>query len=255
MRPFSRPLCLLLFLLGACSADRSSDSAGASGRGTTSPPDSSPPVAEAPTKAPLPSCPEGASVDPPPDQLELPDGANANSVPAKLNHLRYLMKRYPRSSRLRFKAAELSLGPAPAGNPVESQRLFEEAIALHENGCRLPEELEWKANHNLGLAHMLQESYGEAAKVFQKSSKRWATTPQAHFDLACAKCRLDEIDACLAAFTETLRVAEEEDPPDYINDELNAYHFIHQARQSRDLAPLRSDPRFDKTIAPHLKRR
>ena len=244
-----RLLPVLVVLAAACGNDR-----GSSGAAASSTPAPEPTPEKAPEPPPLPSCEEGASVDPPSEQLELPEGQNPNSVPAKLNHLRHLMKRYPRSPSLRVKAAALSLGPAPAGNPVETERLLTEALKLHANGCRLPEDLEWEANENLGLAHLLQKNYGEAAKVFQGTAKRWPNIPHAHFDLACAKCRLNEIDACHAAFSESLRVAEDEDPPEFINDELNAYHFVHQSRQSADLAALRSDPRYEETIAPHLRK-
>ncbi len=243
-------MLLSFFVVGAACGSERSDPSAATGPGSSA---AATPPASPPEEPPA-SCPDGLAIDPPADELEPEEGAS-KTIAARLNRLRGLMKRYPTSAKIRVAAASLSLGPPPAGNPVIAQKLLEEAIGLHERGCRLPEALEWEAQENLGLAFMLQANHEKAAGTFQKIAVRWPAVPQTHFDHACALCRLDRVDDCLDAFMNTLAAAESEDRPDFVNHELNPYHFVHQARQSTDLAKLRSDPRFEKTIAPHLKRR
>ncbi len=211
---------------------------------------SPPPEPETPA-----SCPGGEAEDPPPNELEPSEGLPSKSLAARLNHLRHLMKRYPRSAKLRLEAATLSLGPPPAGNPVIAQEHLEEALALHERGCRLPEPLEWAAREKLGLAQMLQGDHAAAVKTLRRVAERWPAVPQTHYDLACALCRLDRLDDCLESFTRSLdAAASPEGRPEFVDDGLTAFHYVHQSRRSADLAPLRSDPRYQETIAPHLKR-
>ncbi len=84
-----RVLSVLLFstVTASCSNDREEDneSTWSTEEGSSLPSTSE---SKAPVKAqasePLPSCPEGASIDPPAEQLELPEGAgSAKSIPAR----------------------------------------------------------------------------------------------------------------------------------------------------------------------------
>lgn len=238
----------VLFLLLLATGCGSDDSSAASDVVS-----SSPAPAPAPEPEPPVSCPDGAAVEPPIDEIAPP--ATAKTTTAQLNHIRRLMKQYPRSPWLRIEAAKRSLGPPPAGNPVLAQKLLEEALGLHERGCALTESLEWEARQSLGLALMLQAKNAEAAKVFQEVAARWPAVPQAHFDHACALCQLDRVDDCFAAFERALEAADSDERPRFVNRDLTPYHFVHQARSSRELAKLRADSRFEKAIAPHLKRR
>jgi len=256
-------LCVVVVVATACGNDHQEDTASQTGAAAPSPAVETPQTPPASTPAqtppatpaagPAPSCPSGASVDPPPNELEPPVAQGPVTPQARLNQLRYLMTRYPQSATIRVRAASMQLGPAPAGNPVEAQRLFQEALRLHDAGCRLPEELEWEANEGLGLAYMMQTSYAAALPVFQQVTSRWPTIPQSRYNLACAYCRLNQIDPCHQAFVEALQIAAANQSPAFITQETDAYHYVNLARQDPDLAPLRADPRFETAIAPYIR--
>ena len=201
------------------------------------------------------ACPTGWSIDPPASELEPPAGQTPTAPQARLNHLRYLITRYPQSANIRVKAAGLQLGPAPAGNPVESQRLYREALQLHDSGCRLTEGLEWEAIEGTGLASMMQANYAAALPVFQQVTTRWPTIPQSRYNLACAYCRLNQLEPCHQAFVEALQIANAGQFPAFITQQTSAFHYVNLARQDLDLAILRADPRFETAIQPYILQR
>lgn len=198
------------------------------------------------------SCPAGVSIDPSATELGPPSGQTSTAPQARLNHLRYLITRYPQSATIRVKAAGMQLGPAPAGNPVESQRLYREALQLHDSGCRLTEGLEWEAIEGTGLASMMQTNYAAALPIFQQVTTRWPTIPQSRYNLACAYCRLNQLEPCHQAFVEALQIAHAGQFPAFITRQTGAFHYVNLARQDPDLAILRADPRFETAIQPYV---
>lgn len=247
-----KAVILSVLLLGSCGQDRQPEA---------TQPEATQPEAASPVQETAPQagggtnpavCTAGVSVDPPASELELPEGQSPTSPQARLNHLRYLITRYPGSATIRVQAAGQQLGPAPAGNPVESQRLYQEALRLHDSGCRLSEGLEWEAIEGMGLAYMMQANYSAALPVFQQVTTRWPTIPQSRYNIACAYCRLNQLEPCHQAFVEALQIAHAGRHPAFITRQTNAYHYVNLARQDPDLTTLRADPRFETSIAPYI---
>ncbi len=206
---------------------------------------------------PVASCPDNHSIDPPASEL-LEANTLAASGQNQAAYAQYaaLIGRYPHSATLRVRAGSLMLGPPErGGNPVQAQTMFQQAVQLHDAGCRMIERDEWEALEGLALALMYQRNYAAAIPHLQRSVSQWGTVAQTQYNLACAFCQTGNIDACHQYFVGALNIAATGQRPVFITNPPSAGSYVELSQRDPDLAPLRNDPRYEQAIAPYRPRR
>jgi len=198
------------------------------------------------------SCPDNRSIDPPASELldanTLEQGGQRQAAYAQYAQL---LGRYPQSATLRVRAGNLMLAPAErGGNPAQAQAMFTQAIQLHEAGCRLIEHDEWLSLEGMALSMMLQRNYAGAIPYLQRSLGRWANVAQTQYNMACAYCQTGNINSCHQHFVQALNISATGQHPPFINNPGSVSHYVDLSRRDPDLAPLRSDPRYEQAIRP-----
>jgi tetratricopeptide (TPR) repeat protein len=132
---------------------------------------------------------------------------------------------------------------------AEAFKAYTKAVKLMDGGCKLSEKDEWNALAGLGIAALLTKDYEAAKKPLERANKKWPGIGETHYNLACAHCLLDDVDACYDEYKKTLEVADKNDVPDFIKKGNDARHYVKAAQKDPDLALLRKDKRFEKLIA------
>lgn len=194
-------------------------------------------------------CNDGKSLDPPEELLSHRPTKSPTVLQQHTHNLVSLFSQYPRSSTLRVRAAGMVHWRASGMSPEQSGKLYREALELHDRGCRLSERDEWQALEGLAVIQMMQSNYKASIPLLHKVIERWPTSAQSHYNLACAHCRLGDIDTCHAAFFKALKTAATDKRPSFFPAKADpASHYIKISFQDPDLESLRRDPRYKKTI-------
>ncbi len=199
-------------------------------------------------------CDEGRSVDPPFEDVRELLGPVGSDREAALRKIKTMLPDYPRSATLRVRAGALSLELPPAGNPVEARQFYQDAVRLHQGGCRLNEALEWESIEGIALSHMLESNVSEALELFQRAASRWPTIPQTQYNLACAQCRLGQLEACHLTFVRALSFAASSQRPPFIRNPQGARYYVRLSQDDPDLELLRGDPRYKAAVSPYPRR-
>jgi len=207
-----------------------------------------------PVGQPIASCPDNRSIDPPASELlDANTAAASGNNQAAYAQYAQVLGRYPQSATIRVRAGELMLVPVErGGNPLQAQAMFQQALALHEAGCRLIEHDEWMTLEGLALSMMLQGNYAAAIPHLQRSISRWATVAQTQYNMACAQCQTGNVNTCHQYFVQALNLAATGQHPPFINDPGSVGHYVDLSQRDPDLALLRADPRYREAIRPFI---
>lgn len=194
------------------------------------------------------SCPDGRSVDPPAELLEPSREVVAHSRHATAAaYYQELMSSYPDSATVRVRGGAGAMHAQPP-DPRTAERFYRDALRLHEAGCGLAAGDHWLALEGLGLVALMLDDNPAAAGWFQRAATRWPEIPQTQYNLACAHCRSDDVDACHDAFIRALEAAAAGHFPAFLDTPGTVELFIRISRDDPDLARLRADPRYEAAI-------
>lgn len=131
----------------------------------------------------------------------------------------------------------------------EAFKAYSKAIALWDSGCKLSEQDQWDALEGAGIAGLMTKKTEEAAKHLKRAAKKWPGIAETRYNLACAHCLLDDVDACYDELKAALEVADAGKSPAFIKAPEDAAHYAGAARKDADLASLRKDKRFEKLVS------
>ena len=198
-------------------------------------------------------CADGRSEDPPPEELEPSReviARGSHTTPA--GYYGALATRYPQSATVRVRGGAGAMHARPP-DPTTAERFYREALRLHEDGCRLADGEHWLALEGLGLVSLMQDDNRGAIEWFRRGVARWPDIPQTQYNLACAYCRAGDVDACYEAFLRALDAAAAGGAPAFVTNPGSLELFVRLSRDDPDLARLRTDPRYEATVARRLE--
>lgn len=192
---------------------------------------------------PLPGC-QGTSIDPPTAVLERAGQLFQAGEPIKtVNMLHELAKAHPQSATVRFRLAE-TLTRIDPPQRARAIPMFEEALRLHDDGCRLAEPVEWQALEGIAIAHMDEGHFDRALPYLRRAANRWPASGSMHYNLACALCKTGDRDGCIREIEAALEASNGPAPEFLMGRVPPASHYVELAPRDPDLAPVRRDPRF-----------
>jgi hypothetical protein len=190
-----------------------------------------------------PAC-SGASIDPPPAELQQADSTGAWAP---------LLARYPLSSTSRVIAGGRSLHGTPR-NTAEALRLYAEAQRLHDQGCGLPPREEWSRLVGVGLAHMFDGHHAQAIAPLSTAAQRWPDSATTHYNLACSYCLTNDLEGCRRELASTLEVSAAGRRPAWETDAPSVGHYVELSGTDPDLTALRATPAYEATVGPYRGR-
>lgn len=186
-------------------------------------------------------------MDPPDAEIRAAQGP---ATPETVAALEALGQRYPLSATLRVLAAGAALHSRPH-DIATARRLYAEAQAMQERGCRLPARIDWSMVLGQALSHQFEGDFAGALPYLQQGAPRFPNETSIHYNLACAYCMTGNLDGCHAAFAETLAIAARGGHPPWTDDVQTVGHYVRLSARDSDLTTLRADPRYAATVAPY----
>lgn len=131
----------------------------------------------------------------------------------------------------------------------EAFKAYSKAIALWDTGCMLSEKDQWDALAGAGISGLMTKKTEEAAKYLKRAAKKWPGIGETRYNLACAHCLLDDVDACYDELKATFEAAAAGKEPAFIKVPKDTAYWAAAARKDDDLASLRKDKRFEKLVS------
>lgn len=128
-------------------------------------------------------------------------------------------------------------------------KAYSKAIVLMDGGCKLGEKDQWDALEGAGIAALMTKRYEEGEKYLARAAKKWPGIPELRYNLACAHCRMDDVDGCYNELKAALEAAEAAKVPSWYKEPQDAAHYASISRKDDDLASLRKDKRFEKLVS------
>jgi len=200
------------------------------------------------TPGPVPGC-QGTSIDPPSQVIDRAGELFQGGEPIKaVNMMHELAKAHPQSATVRAKLGALLVHTNP---PHLDQAIpsFEDALRLHDDGCRLSEEDEFQTLNALTNAYMDKGEFAPAVPWLRRAIVRWPASGTMHYNLACALCMTHDREGCMRELTVSLEASNGPPPPLLEGRAPPAWHYAKLAADDPDLASVRGDPRFRALVA------
>jgi len=166
-----------------------------------------------------------------------------------ISQLMAIATQFPQSATARIRLAGVLLHAEPT-RAGESMPLYQEALRLHEGGCRVSENDEWSLVEGMALAFMFQNRFAEAVPWLQRGVARWPTSGSTRYNLACSLCRAGDVAGSYREFEATLTIVSTQPPPPFLAQNVRpASHYANISRTDADLESLRADPRWAALVA------
>jgi len=202
-------------------------------------------------------CARGESVDPPRAEMEPARVAfEARRYSEAMKKFDVMAEKYPYSATVRVWRAEATLYQYKRSDGSErfeqaasdALPFYRAAEALHEKGCRLPDEAEYYLRMGAAYAHLRKRDASEAAVQLRIARKTFPDSAEATYALARASCLLELVDDCAKYFEETLRIGRELRRPIFLRTHRSMEEWIRRSTTQTEFEPLRRDPRYQQIL-------
>ncbi len=203
-------------------------------------------------------CSSGESVDPPRAELEPARVAfESRRYGEAIQGFDGMAEKYPFSATVRVWRAEATLYQYKRSDgdkrfeqaASDALPFYQAAEALHERGCRLPDEAEYYLRMGSAYAHLRKRDAKLAAVQLRIAKKRFPDSAEATYALARASCLLDSVDDCAQYLAETLTIARELRRPLFLRTHRSMDEWIRRSTTQTEFEPLRQDPRYSRIVA------
>ncbi len=214
-------------------------------------------AASATASAEVDPCASGDSVDPPRAEMEPARVAfEARRYSEAIQQFDIMAKKYPHSATVRVWRAEATLYQFKRSDGSkrfeqaarEALPFYQSAEALHERGCRLPDEAEYYLRMGAAYAHLRKRDPQPAAVQLRIARKAFPDSAEVTYALARASCLLDLIDDCARYFEETLRIGRDLRRPIFLRTHRSMDEWIRRSTTQTELESLREDPRYQQIV-------
>ncbi|MCA9633698.1 MAG: hypothetical protein KC766_38870 [Myxococcales bacterium] len=211
------------------------------------------PAKPAPSDAPSGPCANGKSDDPPNSEFKPAQNAfHEKEYSRSKQLLADLAKRYPSSASVRVWQGDAALfdSKTPLTEAADQGLVFyQQALALQEKGCRLPDYERYYLRMGFGYAYLRKKDGKRALVHLKAAEEEFKNSSGLYYNIARAYCREDNVDQCVAYFEKTLVNAKALKKPDFLRSHYSLASWVSRSRTQSEFVKLRRDKRYRELLA------